>query len=682
LLRTPDAEIQIEMVMADTAAVPKPNPSEDLILAWDYFDGKRWRTLGRSSPRGSLPGAEDVGFHDSTKGLSVTGTISFRRPRDMEVCDVNGEIMRWLRVRIEKGDYGLAGNYTLDNERWVFKDERPLRPPAVRQINLRYREDYRDVRHVLVYNDFAFADVTETARTEFTIFQPFTPKTDESPAIYLGFADRLPNEFQSVYFHMAEDLGLGSVDSDEQVSAPELSQYMAERRAMWESEQRVVWEYWDGKEWEPLAVDDGTTGFTNSGFVDFVAPDDWQKTMKFTEERFWFRARLEAGGYARSPRVRKVMTNVVEAFHQTTIAEEVLGGSDASPIQKFKLLYGPLLEDEVIEVRERNRPPEHELEELGENAVTPLGEDTEECWVRWQRVESFYGSGPRHRHYTIDYVSGQIDFGDGGKGMIPPEGANNIRAKVYRTGGGSRGNVNAGTLTSLTRAIAYIDSVANPIAAAGGADRESVQEAKDRAPYTIKSRDRAVTAEDFEMLALRCSTSLARAKCVPDRSHRGAVTLVLVPKAETEANDMGRRLIPSNEVLRYVKRYLDDRRLVGTVLNVAKPRYADLSIKVTLLRRTIGTSDRLRREIEDKLRRFLHPLVGGRDGKGWEFGRHVLKTDLIHVVEEIPGVEGVDALEMRDEERGVQVEHVRLSDDELPYLVTVHVVEKVRDEIM
>jgi predicted phage baseplate assembly protein len=590
--------------------------------------------------------------------------------------------MRWLRVRIEKGDYGLAGNYTLDNERWVFKDERPLRPPAVRQINLRYREDYRDVRHVLVYNDFAFADVTETARTEFTIFQPFTPKTDESPAIYLGFADRLPNEFQSVYFHMAEDLGLGSVDSDEQVSAPELSQYMADRRAMWESEQRVVWEYWDGKEWEPLAVDDGTTGFTNSGFVDFVAPDDWQKTMKFTEERFWFRARLEAGGYARSPRVRKVMTNVVEAFHQTTIAEEVLGGSDASPIQKFKLLYGPLLEDEVIEVRERNRPPEHELEELGENAVTPLGEDTEECWVRWQRVESFYGSGPRHRHYTIDYVSGQIDFGDGGKGMIPPEGANNIRAKVYRTGGGSRGNVNAGTLTSLTRAIAYIDSVANPIAAAGGADRESVQEAKDRAPYTIKSRDRAVTAEDFEMLALRCSTSLARAKCVPDRSHRGAVTLVLVPKAETEANDMGRRLIPSNEVLRYVKRYLDDRRLVGTVLNVAKPRYADLSIKVTLLRRTIGTSDRLRREIEDKLRRFLHPLVGGRDGKGWEFGRHVLKTDLIHVVEEIPGVEGVDALEMRDEERGVQVEHVRLSDDELPYLVTVHVVEKVRDEIM
>ena len=54
-----------------------------------------------------------------------------------------------------------------------------------------------------------------------------------------------------------------------------------------------------------------------------------------------------------------------------------------------------------------------------------------------------------------------------------------------------------------------------------------------------------------------------------------------------------------------------------------------------------------------KLRRFLHALVGGRDGKGWEFGRPVLKPELIHLVEEVPGVEGVDHLEIRDEQRNV-----------------------------
>jgi hypothetical protein len=183
------------------------------------------------------------------------------------------------------------------------------------------------------------------------------------------------------------------------------------------------------------------------------------------------------------------------------------------------------------------------------------------------------------------------------------------------------------------------------------------------------------------MLALRASTTLARARCVPDRSNRGHVTLALVPKGELRGDEFSRRLVPSNEVLRYVKRYLDERKLVGTVLNVVRPRYKDLSLRVVLIRRTVGTSDRLRKDIEVKLRRFLHSLAGGRDGKGWEFGRPVLKAELIHLVEEVPGVEGVDALEIRDELRNVGVEHLRLDEDELPFLVHVHVAEKVRDDI-
>jgi len=271
--------------------------------------------------------------------------------------------------------------------------------------------------------------------------------------------------------------------------------------------------------------------------------------------------------------------------------------------------------------------------------------------------------------------------GVGRRGTVPVEAKNNIVATSYRIGGGALGNVNGNTLTSLGRALAYIESVTNPLPATGGADRETIDEAKARAPYTIKSRDRAVTSEDYEMLALRASTTLARARCVPDRSNRGHVTVALVPKGEVRGEEFARRLVPSNEVLRYVKRYLDDRKLVGTVLNVVRPRYKDLSLRVVLIRRTVGTSDRLRKDIEYKLRRFLHSLVGGRDGKGWEFGRPVLKTELIHLAEEVPGVEGVDALEIRDEARNVGVEHLRLDDDELPFLVHVHVAEKVRDDI-
>jgi predicted phage baseplate assembly protein len=686
LLQTADAYVSVEMQLADTSVIPKPNPSEQLVLAFEYYDGKRWRHLGRSAPRGALPGSGDeLGFHDDTKALSQSGTVSFRRPKDMEALEINGTAKRWVRIRIEKGDYGEQGTYTLENEKWVFKDDRQLGPPALRSITFRYREDYRDVRHVLAFNDFTYTDVTEVAKTEYTIFQPFQAKAEESPALYLGFPTKPPNDPIGLYFALDEELGLGSLPSDEaEVATTELDKYETMRRLAWESGQRVVWEYWDGREWQPLAVDDETSGFTSSGFAFFIAPDDWVSSSKFTEARFWLRARLEQGGYVRPPRVRMVLTNAIDAYNQETVRDEILGSSDASPLQEVKFLRGPLLEDEVIEVRERQKPAAEDVAELGADAVRPAEPDNaqnNEVWVRYKRVESFFASGPRSRHYTLDYVTGMAAFGDGRRGMVPPEAKNNIVARSYRIGGGGLGNVNANTLTSLGRSLAYIESVTNPLPAAGGADRETVDEAKNRAPYTIKSRDRAVTAEDYEMLALRASTMLARARCVPDRTNRGHVTLALVPKGELRGEEFSRRLVPSNEILRYVKRYLDDRKLVGTVLNVVRPRYKDLSLRVVLIRRTVGTSDRLRKDIEYKMRRFLHSLTGGRDGKGWEFGRPVLKAELIHLAEEVPGVEGVDALEIRDELRNVGVEHLRLDDDELPFLVHVHVAEKVRDDI-
>jgi hypothetical protein len=685
LLQTADAYVSIELMLADAAAIARPAPSEQLVLSWEYWDGKKWRLIGRAGPRGMLPSAgDDLGFHDETRAFSQSGSVSFRRPKDLEVVEVNGETKRWLRVRVEKGDYGEAGNYSLDGERWVFKDDRPLRPPALRSITFRYREEYREVRHALAFNDFQFADITEISRTEYTIFQPFSPFVDESPAMYLGFQQRPPNDVTGLYIVLEEELGLGSVPSEEaEVATTELERYEAVRRQAWDQAQRVVWEYWNGGNWDPISVDDETQGFSSSGFVFYVAPEDWALSSKFTEDRYWLRARLEMGGYVKSPRVRRILTNCIDAYNHQTVRDEILGSSDGSPLQSVKLLRSPLLEDEALEVRERQTPADDEVASLGADAVRRVEPDNpqnHEVWVRWQRVDSFFASAPRSRHYTLDYLTGQVQFGDGRRGLVPPDGRNNLLA-CYRVGGGSTGNVNAGTLTSLGRALAYVESVTNPIPATGGADRESIEDAKSRAPYTIKSRDRAVTAEDFEMLALRASPTLARARCVPDRSNRGHVTLVLVPKAETRGEELLRRLSPSNEVLRYVNRYLDERKLVGSVLNVVRPRYKDLTLRVMLIRRTVGTSDRLRRDIEQKLRRYLHSLVGGRGGKGWEFGRPVLKTELVHVIEEVPGVEGVDALEIRDESRGITVEHLRLAEDELPFLAHVNISEKVRDDI-
>jgi hypothetical protein len=663
LLRTPGAQVRIEFTPADWSIIPFATPSEDLIIAWEYWDGRKWRVLGKAGARGIRPGnPEDIAFRDDTYSLVRPGVVSFYRPKDMALGEVNGEESYWIRARIEQGDYGRPGVYSLENDKWVWKDEKPLRPPALRNIAFKYTEEYKEARHVVSYNDFRFRDLTEDARTEYTLFQPFDAVPEESPTLYLGFDGKLPNENYALFFQMSENLG---AETD------------------WEGESRVLWEYSNGTTWLPLAVRDTTKGFVESGFVDFVGPDDSGPFIKFTEERHWLRARLEHGGYVRSPRVMRILTNTVEARHLISLRDEILGSSDGTPLQTFQLAQGPLLTGVSLEVREREPPSGDDLDELGEGAVREATDaEGGGVWVRWKESDSFYGSRPAARHYTVDYQTGKIHFGDGRRGHIPQEGKNSIIARRYQVGGGGHGNVNVSTLTSLSKAIAYIESVTNYMPAAGGADAETVEEAKERAPYHIKSRDRAVTSEDFEQMALRASTSIARAKCLPDPTHQGHVLLALVPKAEDRVIDLNKKLVPSAEILRHVKKYLDERRLVGTMLHVVKPRYEEFSIKIALLRRSVGTSERLRRDIEERVRRFFHPLTGGRDGKGWPFGRPVLKSDLVHLVEEVPGVDAVDSLQIYDEDRRVMVEQIRLEADQLPHVVSVTVVEKVREEIV
>jgi hypothetical protein len=676
-------QVEIGFALSDPQIAAPPRASEDLILSWEYFDGKKWRILGKSTPRGKAPpGYEQnvLGFVDTTNCFSKSGVVRFLRPPDLQAGEVTGEPNYWMRVRIETGDYGVPGAYMLDGDKWVWREERPLRPPWLKSIGIRYRTDLDHLKYFVSYNDFHFRDHSEEEKNEYRPFQPFQAIPDEGAAMYLGFDAKLPNETISLYLQFVD---ANTVELDFS-HAEHLAQYYAKRAALWEPEQRVVWEYYDGKTWAPLVINDGTKNFTESGFIDFVGPDDHEKCLKFTEDRYWFRARLEMGGYIKPPRIRRVLQNTVEAANVRTIHNEILGASDATPLQSYTLLHGPILDGQVIEVRERDEPNPEEITDLGADSWRSAPPEDRDAgyFVRWREVESFFESGPKSRHYVRDPLTRQILFGDGVRGMIPPQGRNSIIAREYRVGGGTRGNVNAQTLTSLTRAVPYIEKVYNVLPAVGGADAETVDQAKERAPLQIKSRDRAVTAEDFETLALRSTTSIARAKSIPSDEKPGHVQLVIVPRGDERNLDLTRKLVPPPELCRYVRNYLDERRLITTILDVTKPSYIELSLKVTLIRRTVGQSERLRTEIEQRLRRYLHPLLGGKDGKGWPFGRPLYRTDLVHIVEDIPGVEAIDSIAIYDEDRRIMVESVKLRHSELPHVVNVAVIERVRQEMI
>jgi hypothetical protein len=633
-----------------------------------------------------------VDFSDTTKAFTSTGNVRFRRPKGMKKTEVKSVEAYWIRARVATGDFGQPGSYELEGDTWVWKHERPLRPPALKELTIKFLEDDKKIQSVFTYNDFQWSDRTDLAATDGRRFQVFEPIVDENPALYVGFespdeAGPFPNRPVGIHFELLEQ-------DPEQVDA-EYQLYLAKKvdelGPDYTKERRVVWEYTDGKDWANLGVTDNTKSFTRSGGVDFVGPRKfaWKKAKRFGDELYWLRARLEMGGYDQMPKITRVLLNSTRVMNHQTVRNEVLGSSRGTPNQRFEFVHRPVLEGEVIYVRESERPTgeqEQELKELfGDDAIEEATDGERGYWVRWRRVDTFYGFHRDSRVYTIDAIEGAVIFGDGTRGMMPPEGSANIVARRYYVGGGARGNVGSYSINVLRQPIPYVESVTNHFPARGGADAETVEEVKQRGPHVIKSKDRAVTAGDYEWLAREASPGVARAKCVESVERAGVVTVVVVPKFERRAYltsaDLRQKLLPSNELLRRVKAYLDERRLVSSMVSVEKPRYVELSLKIDVVREPGGSSEDIKNQVDFQLRKFLHPILGGRNERGWPFGRALHKIDLYNVVEEVPGVEFVDRVVILDEDHQQSVEAVKLGMKQLPHVIDISVVEKARETI-
>lgn len=673
VLGQPDSNIRLDVTLSDQTVADPARPSADLVLRWEYHNGKRWKVLGRELwNEGKVE--SDHGFEDGTKFFTESGTIAFHRPRDLEAVEINGVEARWIRCRVELGNFGVQGTYELDGETWVWKDEHPLRPPTLKSLTFKFQEESHPFESVFVYNDFVYTDHSAIAAQEYKPFQAFQPVVEESPTLFLGWEAPFPNDACKVYFHV--------VAGDKRGGRSALRSF--HDRTEGDVEQRVVWEYWDGKTWGPLAPRDSTESFTQSGFIQFVGPTNFRKSRRFGESLYWMRARLEMGGYDEPPKVDRILINAVHAANMTTYQGVPLGFSRGLPNQHYNFPNTPVLDGEVILVREPDEPRGEEREALearyGASAVTE-DEDGEGYWVRWSPVESFFDAGAGDRVYVKDVSTGELSFGDGLRGMIPPRGEKNIRAARYQVGGGSQGNVPGNTITVLNQSLAFVNGVANPYPAAGGCDMETVEEAKLRAPHMLKARNRAVTVDDFQWLAMEASNSVARVKCLPSSAREGEVSVIVVPRTALHAS-LGEKPVPTNELLKKVRAYLAERKLVTTIINVVRPSYVEVSARIEIARLATGASDRIKRDVEREVRKFLHPLHGFRNGKGWPFGRSVLKVDLYHVIEQVDGVDFVDKIRLYDEDTGVEVEQVRLRDDQLVFVVDVTVVEKAHERIV
>ena len=439
------------------------------------------------------------------------------------------------------------------------------------------------------------------------------------------------------------------------------------------------WEVSQGdNEWlEAEVLEDLTGGFNyGSGTVTLELPPRSAIQPLAGHRMHWLRCRIDdktrhggaATTYTQPPEIYSITAGVVGArlpsTHASQITAEILGVSDGTPGQIFPLKNSPVLKPAAGETLEVQDP------ESGD-------------WARWELRDDFVGSTEYDRHFNLDLVSGEVEFGpairetDGGwtqYGSVPPKGAV-LRFTRYRHGGGRMGNVTAGTLSVLKSTLPGVDTVTNPTPAVGGVDAEQLEHARERASMEIRSRYRAVTAEDFEFMAGEASPRVARAVCIPPREG-GAVPLHIVPRVYPADRQLTyQELLPDEALMTEVAEYLDERRLIGTTVQLLPCRFRGLSVIVNLQASPLADTARVEEDVAHALYTYLNPLVGGNPGgpgPGWTFGRALNQGELYGIVHAVDGVEFVKILRIYETnlETGEQSSkpagtHIVLESDEL-----------------
>ncbi|GAA4384254.1 putative baseplate assembly protein [Agromyces bauzanensis] len=405
----------------------------------------------------------------------------------------------------------------------------------------------------------------------------------------------------------------------------------------------IVWEAWTAPGWTRCdLVSDGTKGLNQAGDVVVIVPRDHVASVIGDERAGWLRCRLverepDVPTYSAAPLVRaaaaSTLGGVAQALHARTVDDEVLGLSEGVPGQSFPLEEQPVVDD-------------------GEPFVVEVG--TGAGWEEWVEADSFAGSGPDARHVMVDRAKATVTFPPAVRepdgtlrryGATPAKGVP-LRVPRYRVGGGRIGNVAAGALSVLRSTVPFVSSAVNRAAAHDGTDGETIDEAKVRGPLALRTRDRAVTLEDYEQLAKRAAPGVARTHAIAARGAGDGlgVRLLVVPTAAVA--DDGRiafaDLQPSDELLAVISDDLDGRRLAGTRLVVEPPEYQGVTVVAKLVAHPRVAVDRLQADALAALYGRFDPIRGGADGTGWQFGRPVLAGEVYSVLQSLPGTELVD----------------------------------------
>jgi hypothetical protein len=280
----------------------------------------------------------------------------------------------------------------------------------------------------------------------------------------------------------------------------------------------------------------------------------------------------------------------------------------------------------------------------------------------WQQTDDLSVLQGPVAAYLLDPEAATVTFGNQLQGMIPPAGRR-VRVRTMRAGGGSAGNLPAGSLTSIQATdamgnqVTQTITVQQPMATTGGADVETLAQAEQRLPALLRHQNRAVTKSDYSNLAQSIpGANIGRVEVLPlfkpqtqTPNVPGVVSVMVIPNKDGVQYPCPEADRP---LLETVFQYLSPRTPVTAEMYAIASEYMELEIAVAVEVKTGYGLLAVSQAVETALRSYLWPLPladgsgGGPDASGWPLGRSVRTLELEVIVSQVPGVIEVNGLNL------------------------------------
>lgn len=653
---------------------PAVNPE----LGWEYWNSTSWVRLELDA--------------DETRDLTGTGLVKFRVPAALSPTDVSGKVNHWIRARLIVGDYGRE-NITVvtvprpggGTEQTVVRDTSDFHPPLVVAMRVRYALDTATFPEAVLTRDSgSWRDQSDANRTPGAAIEGFVPlsvlmrrlappapatgtpanppagssppasdcscgtatASATPPATPAGSATAVTSPTDSRAMFLGFDAGLKGEPVNVLV--------LAEER-LHDNFAPLTVEALNKDRFEPLTAKDSTRALGESGLLSMSFPVMPSPRDLFGSTRSWLRlcpSRLDPTGEWK-PVVRGAYLNSAWTQATESLTREPLGSSDGRPGLTLNIARPPLLAD-TLELRVREPLDEEERQELiaadrpldADHVIVKWGlPDLPGDWVLWRQVPDPADCGPGDRVYALDESSGEIVFGDGIHGMIPPIGRDAIVAFRYqRTEPAADGSdavpANAVAARTALNLVTPVEGVEATIAvehSAGGTPPESTARVLRFGTAQLRHRGRALVPRDFEDLARASSPGIAQARAL--RTGSGLRLVMVMAGAEPRPTAVQRRAL--QRLLRASAAPMFGDK---SALRVDAPRIRRVRVHLALRVQTLDDAGETALDANQALKRLFDVALGGIDGEGWPLGASPSEDDIAFALDGARGLEGIDGI--------------------------------------